>query len=804
MPAEQTPDLRMFIPLTKIDIEKRLVYGIATAQKPDLAGEVCDYGTTKPLYEKWSDGVKKASGGKSLGNLRAMHGKVAAGKIVDMVFNDDAQQIEVCGKVVDDGEWKKVTEGVYTGFSQGGRYVKRWTDEKTGLAHYTAEPGEISLVDVPCLKEATFDVIKGEGLIEKHTFVSTLEDPDDDAIKAEAERLAKAAGDGRKWHDFADAACETLAKAARVAALAKIGAPEPEEEPGSPVEKNAPATEGGATPPAKADKKFDPEQFWNCGCADHKHVAKAEAVRCMKRREAEDEMAKVAAPAVSALDELEKKLGIEAPAEDEIEKAKKAEAGAAGAHRETAEAHTTAAELHEALAAHDDSTADETEQHLAAAAAHRRAAAAHTTAADAHDKKDEGAKDRSKKAATLTRHAADKSDGMFAEKCAADVTLTKYSPDEARDDNGRWTSSGSAAKHEAQSVTHALAATAFAMGVGEAGSRAGATIGEKLGRMAGKAIATAAAKGAPGAGAGGAAVGGKVGRVVGSIAGRMYGEARGWSFAGKADAPAGLFKDLHHIGRLAELIQSLFWLQEGLKGEAEREGDNSPIPGSLREQVAALAATLVDLAREETNELLGEKGAYGAEVLAMAAGMPEGYRQALKKVSADTPVDAVVADVLEKTKGGALLRTIDAFVAEAQSLVKDGVEGSTVGPDRLQKASDLLHGLGAVRSDADGANGDAVEKAQLENAALKKTIGDLETRVTGLIGRVDELSKRAAPAKAALRAVEKGDDIGDGPRADAGVVSADDLEKRLAAMEPDARARLLMKAALTHPVPAIR
>jgi hypothetical protein len=134
--------------------------------------------------------VKKASGGKSLGNLRAMHGKVAAGKIVDMVFNDDAQQIEVCGKVVDDGEWKKVTEGVYTGFSQGGRYVKRWTDEKTGLAHYTAEPGEISLVDVPCLKEATFDVIKGEGLIEKHTFVSTLEEARKMTLSS-AERMEK-------------------------------------------------------------------------------------------------------------------------------------------------------------------------------------------------------------------------------------------------------------------------------------------------------------------------------------------------------------------------------------------------------------------------------------------------------------------------------------------------------------------------------------------------------------------------------------------------------------------------------------
>jgi hypothetical protein len=74
--------LRMFIPLTKVDASQRLVYGIATAEKEDRAGEICDYESTKPFYEKWSDEIKRSSGGKSLGNLRAMHGLVAAGKVV--------------------------------------------------------------------------------------------------------------------------------------------------------------------------------------------------------------------------------------------------------------------------------------------------------------------------------------------------------------------------------------------------------------------------------------------------------------------------------------------------------------------------------------------------------------------------------------------------------------------------------------------------------------------------------------------------------------------------------------------------
>ncbi len=157
--------LRMFIPITKVNAARRLVYGLATAETEDRAGEICDYASTKPFYEKWSKEIAKATAGKSYGNLRAMHGPVAAGKVTEITFNDQAKQIEICAKVVDDAEWAKVLEGVYTGFSQGGVYERRWTDAD-GSTRYTASPNEISLVDFPCLPQATFEMIKADGTSE--------------------------------------------------------------------------------------------------------------------------------------------------------------------------------------------------------------------------------------------------------------------------------------------------------------------------------------------------------------------------------------------------------------------------------------------------------------------------------------------------------------------------------------------------------------------------------------------------------------------------------------------------------------
>jgi hypothetical protein len=188
--------LQMFIPLTKVDAGKRLVYGVVTAETPDRGNEVCDYASTKPYYQKWSEEFRKASGGKSLGNLRAMHGKVAAGRVEAIHFNDDAKQIEVCAKIVDDAEWAKVEAGVYTGFSQGGGYVKRWPDETNpSLTRYTASPAEISLVDLPCLPSATFSMIKADGAVETMKFTGF-----DNAVEQ-----VWLAGDGKTFKKKAEA-----------------------------------------------------------------------------------------------------------------------------------------------------------------------------------------------------------------------------------------------------------------------------------------------------------------------------------------------------------------------------------------------------------------------------------------------------------------------------------------------------------------------------------------------------------------------------------------------------------------------
>lgn len=162
--------MKVFARLTKVDEEQRLVYGRATAEEVDRSGEILDYESSKPLFQKWSDETHKASDGKSLGNVRAMHGKVAAGKLTDIEFDDTGKSIDVCAKVVDDAEWDKVMEGVYTGFSIGGSYAKKWDDAnlKKGdgkpVKRYTAEPNEVSLVDRPAVPSATFfEVRKADG-----------------------------------------------------------------------------------------------------------------------------------------------------------------------------------------------------------------------------------------------------------------------------------------------------------------------------------------------------------------------------------------------------------------------------------------------------------------------------------------------------------------------------------------------------------------------------------------------------------------------------------------------------------------
>jgi hypothetical protein len=166
--------MKLFAQLTKIDETQRLVYGRAVQEVVDHADEIFDYEKSKPYFQKWNADVAKATDGKSVGSLRVMHQPIVAGRLNDITFNDAEKAIDVVAHVVDDNEWKKVQAGCYTGFSIGGKYVPgSKTVEKIGdkdVTRYTADPHELSLVDVPCIPTAQFTAIKADGTSELRKF----------------------------------------------------------------------------------------------------------------------------------------------------------------------------------------------------------------------------------------------------------------------------------------------------------------------------------------------------------------------------------------------------------------------------------------------------------------------------------------------------------------------------------------------------------------------------------------------------------------------------------------------------------
>jgi hypothetical protein len=189
-------DLRLFLPITKVDQAKRLVYGIAANESPDAADEVFDYTRSKPHFEAWSEEIEKTTDGKSKGNLREQHGPIAAGKLTSIHFDDRNKAIEVAAKVVDDSTWRKVQEGVLTGFSIGGKYGARWKDpENPALYRYEAIPYEVSVVDVPANPSATFEMVKADGEVKTVAFKKKDEEDRDDRDEKEIEAEAEAEPD---------------------------------------------------------------------------------------------------------------------------------------------------------------------------------------------------------------------------------------------------------------------------------------------------------------------------------------------------------------------------------------------------------------------------------------------------------------------------------------------------------------------------------------------------------------------------------------------------------------------------------
>lgn len=177
-----------FAQLVKVDESKHEVWTVVTAEKPDRDDEVCDYESTVPYYKEMVDEMTKASDGKNIFPLREMHGLSAAGKGIAIEFRDKTKEIYMGFKVVDPLAWQKVAEGVYTGVSQGGKYIKRWKDGD--YTKYTAKPVEVSLVDVPCLQAAHFDFVRADGVIEVRKFVTAKQKQEKEVATLDKQLMA--------------------------------------------------------------------------------------------------------------------------------------------------------------------------------------------------------------------------------------------------------------------------------------------------------------------------------------------------------------------------------------------------------------------------------------------------------------------------------------------------------------------------------------------------------------------------------------------------------------------------------------
>lgn len=163
--------LSKFVPLSKMEEQgdgSLNVFGVVTAEQPDLDNEVCDYAGTKPFYQAKVTSMFKLTSAvegmePSIMPMREMHQLIAIGAGRTIEFDDANKTIKMGFNVVEPIAIQKFKKGVLIGFSQGGAYVGDPVPDPVhkGCKRYVADPAEVSAVDSPCLPSALVETMKG-------------------------------------------------------------------------------------------------------------------------------------------------------------------------------------------------------------------------------------------------------------------------------------------------------------------------------------------------------------------------------------------------------------------------------------------------------------------------------------------------------------------------------------------------------------------------------------------------------------------------------------------------------------------
>jgi hypothetical protein len=144
--------VRLSMPIGKVDVERRTVSGFATLDNVDKQGDVVDTAASMKAFKSFR------------GNLREMHMPSAVGKVVsfkeDRYFDPNTKNfysgVYVSAYVSKGAQdaWEKVIDGTYSGFSIGGNikdYEDKYDDSMDKAVRIIKEYDlfELSLVDNP-------------------------------------------------------------------------------------------------------------------------------------------------------------------------------------------------------------------------------------------------------------------------------------------------------------------------------------------------------------------------------------------------------------------------------------------------------------------------------------------------------------------------------------------------------------------------------------------------------------------------------------------------------------------------------
>lgn len=146
---------RFFVPFSIVKADgpdsgdQHMVAGVASSEAVDSDGEIISFDAIKAALSEYM----------KFANLREMHGMSAAGTVTKAEPDDAERILHIEARVVDPTAWLKVTEGVYKGFSIGGKAL-----EREGRTITKMKLSEISLVDRPANPDALIELYKADDM----------------------------------------------------------------------------------------------------------------------------------------------------------------------------------------------------------------------------------------------------------------------------------------------------------------------------------------------------------------------------------------------------------------------------------------------------------------------------------------------------------------------------------------------------------------------------------------------------------------------------------------------------------------